>query len=185
MSEIPVGAVGTVGRVQRYPLKSADGEELDKVMVGTAGLEDDRRWALEAPDGTAVTAKSEPRLRDVRARSVDGALQLSVDLQDLVGEGVHVVDAPGTNQQIAAVHLVSSGAHAAADAPSGCDPQPRANLVLELTSAGAERGWVGRRLRVGEVELEVTRTPSSCLGVYAEVLRPGVIARGDAVELLD
>jgi uncharacterized protein YcbX len=182
MSEV---AVGKVQRVQRYPLKSADGEEIDRVTVTSSGLEDDRRWALAASDGTAVTAKQEPRLREVRARSVDGALQLSVDLRQVVGEGVHVVDAPGENQQVAAVHLVSSGAHSAADAPTGCDPEPRANLVLELADAGAERGWVGRRLRVGDVELEVTRTPSNCLGVYADVVRPGTIARGDAVELLD
>ncbi len=182
MSGIPVG---TVQRLQRYPLKSADGEELEKVTVTTSGLQDDRRWALQAADGTSVTAKQEPRIRDVRARAVDGALQLPVDLRDVVCEGVHVVDAPGKNQQVAAVHLVSAGAHSAPDAPTGCDPEPRANLVLELPDAGAERAWVGRRLRVGDVELEVTRTPSSCLGVYAEVVRPGTITRGDAVELLD
>jgi uncharacterized protein YcbX len=182
MSEV---AVGTVQRLHRYPLKSADGEELDRVTVTTSGLEDDRRWAVQAADGTAVTAKDEPGLRDVKARAVDGALQLSVDLRDMAGEGAHVVDAPGKNQQVAAVHLVSAGAHGAPDAPTGCDPEPRANLVLDLPDVGAERGWVGRRLRVGDVELEVTRTPSNCLGVYAEVVRPGTIARGDTVELLD
>jgi MOSC domain-containing protein YiiM len=43
---------------------------------------------------------------------------------------------------------------------------------------------VGRRLRIGAVELAVSRTPKHCLGVYAEVRLPGEIRVGDRVQLL-
>jgi uncharacterized protein len=36
---------------------------------------------------------------------------------------------------------------------------------------------------VGDVVLEVTRTPKHCLGVYAEVRSGGVVAVGDPVVL--
>ena len=42
---------------------------------------------------------------------------------------------------------------------------------------------VGSVLRVGEVELDVTRQPSSCPGVYAEVRRSGTVRVGDPVTL--
>ena len=42
---------------------------------------------------------------------------------------------------------------------------------------------MGRRVTVGDVVLEVTRTPKHCLGVYAEVRRGGVVTVGDAVLL--
>jgi hypothetical protein len=184
--------------LHRYPLKSADGEQLSEVRVGAAGLDDDRRWALTAADGSVLTAKEAPGLRLARAASRDGRLAVSVGdsppvtdapaleaLTTLAGTPVTVHDAPGGHQQVAAVHLVSTGAVSAPDAPSGCDPVPRANIVLALDRPGAERGWLGRRVALGDVELRVTRTPSSCLGVYAEVLVPGVVRAGDEVRLLD
>lgn len=184
--------------LHRYPLKSADGEQLSEVRVGVGGLDEDRRWALTAADGSVLTAKEAPDLRLARAASRHGRLAVSVGdspavtdapaleaLTTLAGTPVTVQDAPGTHQQVAAVHLVSAGAVSAPDAPSGCDPVPRANIVLQLAEPGAERGWSGRHLTVGEVELRVTRTPARCLGVYAEVLVPGVVRAGDQVRLLD
>jgi uncharacterized protein len=175
---------GRVLRLHRYPLKSADGETLDSVEVGPAGLAEDRRWSLARPDGAAVTAKEVPALRSVRATVVSGRLHVEPPLAEVVGEPVDVVDAPGAHQQVAAVHLVSDGAAGDPDAPAGCDPEPRANVVLSLGQPGAERSWTGRRVRVGDAELRVTRTPARCLGVYAEVLVPGTVRVGDDVELL-
>ncbi len=176
---------GRIVELRRYPLKSADGESLAAVDVGPAGLEDDRRWALTRPDGSPLTAREAPGLRSLRAQAVAGTLRVEPPVADVVADEFELVDAPGEHQQVAAVHLVSEGAVGAADAPSGCDPFPRANVVLELDPPGAERSWEGRRLRLGEVEMRVTRTPSRCLGVYAEVLRAGRLRVGDAVELLD
>ena len=105
-------------------------------------------------------------------------------LSAALGRPVHLAalpPAPG----VAPVHLVSRGAierAAAGEVPEGCSADdPRANVVLTLD--GDERTWVGRELRVGEAVLQVTRTPTHCLGVYADVRRPGRIAVGDAVLL--
>jgi MOSC domain-containing protein YiiM len=68
--------------------------------------------------------------------------------------------------------------------PDGCSAEdPRANLVLELSGEDDERTWVGSLLRIGDVVLEVTRTPKHCLGIYAEVRRAGRVSVGDAVRL--
>jgi uncharacterized protein len=84
------------------------------------------------------------------------------------------------------VHLVSRQAvdrAAAGEVPEGCSADdPRANLLLSLPEDD-ERSWVGRRVTVGDVVLEVTRTPKHCLGVYADVRRGGVVTVGDAVLL--
>lgn len=87
---------------------------------------------------------------------------------------------------VAAVHLVSL-ASLGPGAGAGCADDPRANLYLELDDGpdGDERAWVGRRVRVGQAVLRVTRRPKHCLGVYADVLVPGAVAAADAVELLD
>jgi len=90
----------------------------------------------------------------------------------------------------------------------------RANLVLSLQEPQpfAETAWLGKRLRLGEVELVVVRPcercmivtldpqraerdPSllklihqeydNCFGVYARVVRTGRIRAGEAIYLLD
>ena len=106
-------------------------------------------------------------------------------LSDLLGRAVRIE--PDPDAAGAAVHLVSSAAlarAAAGEVPDGCSAEdPRANLVLELRGEDDERAWVGRLLRIGDVVLEVTRTPKHCLGIYAEVRHAGRVSVGDAVLL--
>src|SRR6478672_4512841 len=59
-------------------------------------------------------------------------------------------------------------------------PDTRANLVVSLGSAELV-GSIGKGLRVGDVELDVTDTARNCPGVYAAVRRPGQLRVGDAV----
>lgn len=102
------------------------------------------------------------------------------------------------------------------DASAGIDlaeavRRSRPNLVLTTNRPYLEDAWVGRRLRVGEVELSVRAATTRCvmvdraqpgfaaretlmdglfgtragaLGVYAEVTRPGALAPAP-VEVLD
>jgi hypothetical protein len=94
--------------------------------------------------------------------------------------------AGGSAADVAAVHLGSRQAvdrAAEGEVPEGCSADdPRANLLLDLPGDD-ERTWVGRRVSIGDVVLDVTRTPKHCLGVYAEVRRGGVVPVGDAVLL--
>ncbi len=196
--------VGRVGELYRYPLRAAGAESLSEVLIGPAGLLDDRCWVLLDEEGEPLSGRDAPWLRAVAVGVVDG--ELTVDVGDgrpvtrgdaeaalsgaagaapggLAGATVRIAPAAGRRAGVEPVHLVSVDAQSASDAPDGCDPQPRANLVLEIDHPGAERGWVGRRVAIGEVVLEVTGTPRQCLGVYARVLKPGLVRRGDEVVL--
>jgi len=70
------------------------------------------------------------------------------------------------------VHLVAVGDY--------IDLHPRANLIVDIESE-ALHGLVGRRLRIGSVELDVTSLAGDCAGVYAGVPVPGDVSVGDEV----
>jgi uncharacterized protein YcbX len=182
-----VTTAGRVARIWIYPVKSLGGTARDRVRLGTAGPEGDRGWVVvDAVTGEVVRGKHAPALAgvhpggdpDADARAVSQAL----------GRPVHLrATEQGSAADVAAVHLVSRQAidrAASGDVPEGCSADdPRANVLLDLPGGADERAWVGRTLRIGDAELTVTRTPKHCLGVYAEVRRPGDIAVGDPVLL--
>ncbi|CAN5345858.1 hypothetical protein BH24ACT9_BH24ACT9_14100 [soil metagenome] len=198
--------LGTVSAVWVYPVKSLAGTSVQAAEVSPTGLEGDRTHSVvDATSGEPITAKEEPRLREliaapgqahpvihvpdaevggqVPAAALSGWLDRPVDLAATDAEGGHAVDA-------FPVHLVSEGAMLTADpgaGPEACDVNdPRANLVLKLRADGdAERAWVGRRIQVGTAVLSITRTPKQCIGVYDEVVNPGRVAAGDPVRLAD
>jgi uncharacterized protein len=181
-------AAGRVTAISIYPVKSLGGRTVPEAVVDAAGLRGDRAYAVvDADTGERVTVKTTPQLRAVVATG-DAATD-TVALTEVLGRPVRLARSEGGPQvDAAAVHLVSRQAISRAaegDVPQGCSADdPRANLLLDLPGDD-ERTWVGRRLQVGEVVLEVVRTPKHCLGVYAEVRAPGRVADGDAVTLLD
>jgi uncharacterized protein YcbX len=181
-------AAGRVAAISVYPVKSLAGRTVPEAVVDTAGLRGDRAYAVvDADTGERVTVKTTPQLRSVVATGDTEAD--TVTLTEVLGRPVRLAPSgAGPQVDAAAVHLVSRQAidrAAAGDVPEGCSADdPRANLLLDLPAAD-ERDWVGRRLQVGEVVLDVVRTPKHCLGVYAEVRGPGRVADGDAVTLLD
>ena len=78
----------------------------------------------------------------------------------------------GDRRKRSPVHLVAVG--------DFIDLHPRANLIVDIGSAELH-GLVGRRLRIGSVELEVSSLAGDCAGVYAEVPVPGDVSVGDEV----
>lgn len=87
---------------------------------------------------------------------------------------VETVGLAGDRRKKAAVHVVAA---------DDVRFDTRANLIVSLPSEELASA-VGSVLRVGEVELDVTRQPSSCPGVYADVRRPGTVRVGDTVTVL-
>ena len=181
------GSVGTVGQVTVYPVKSLAGRTVSAAAVGPRGLAGDRAYAVvDATTGERVTVRTTPAMREVVATG--DVEQDTVTLTEVLGRPVRL-SAAGDGPQVdaAAVHLVSRAAidrAAAGEVPEGCSAEdPRANLLLHLAGGQDERSWVGRRVQVGEVVLDVVRTPKHCLGVYAEVVTPGRVAAGDPVRL--
>ncbi len=173
---------GTVVAVSVYPVRGCAGTSLPRADVGPAGLAGDRAWAAVTGSGQVLRGKDAPALAGVPATGDPAADAAAVTAA--LGEPVHLEPLGGRPDGAAAVHLVSRQAldrAAAGIVPAGCGAEdPRANLVLDLPGDD-ERGWVGRRLRLGSTVLEVTRLPKHCLGVYAEVVQPGTVAVGDAV----
>jgi uncharacterized protein len=177
--------VGRVEQIWIYPVRSLGGTAMAEVDVSPRGLGGDRVWTVVGEDQQPVRAKEVPAIRDVVPTgdpAVDGAT-----LTRIVGRPVHLVPAPAERPDVAPVHLVSRQAvdrAAAGEVPEGCSADdPRANLLLTID--GDERQWVGRELRLGDAVLRVTRTPKHCLGVYADVVTPGALRRGDQVLLAE
>jgi uncharacterized protein YcbX len=177
--------VGRVEQIWIYPVRSLAGGSVDACEVETGGLVGDRAWTVVDAEDQVVRAKDAPAMRDVRATG-DPAVDEGT-LSAALARPIRLVATPAEGTGVAPVHLVSRQAvdrAAAGDVPEGCSPEdPRANLLLTLPEDD-ERSWVGRTLRVGGAVLEVTRTPKHCLGVYADVRRPGAVRVGDVV-LLD
>ncbi|MDQ2756470.1 MAG: hypothetical protein M3Y71_07890 [Actinomycetota bacterium] len=92
--------------------------------------------------------------------------------QSLVRAAVSPEGLDGDRRKKAPVHLVSVFDYV--------EEHPRANLVLDL-EPGDLLDLVGRRLRIGSVELEVASFAKNCPGVYAAVPVPGALAVGDEV----
>ncbi len=182
--------VGRVEQIAVYPVKSLGGRSVPQAQVEVEGLRGDRAHAVvDATTGERVTVKTTPVLREVVAT---GDVEADTEtLTAVLGRPVRLAASDGSPQvDAAAVHLVSRQAvdrAAAGEVPEGCSADdPRANLLLGLSAPdGDERAWVGRDLRVGEALLRVTRLPRHCLGVYAEVVRPGRVAVGDEIRLTD
>ena len=196
--------VGHVVVAQAFPLKGAGALPADSIELDADGVVGDRRHAVVSDAGNLLTADDEPRLRDVLAASSDGGPPLltvpaaaggvrgeaaEAALTVFLGRRVHVAAVAPARTLDAPVHLVTRqaldaaarGEHDAADCACSLE-EPRANLVIDAAD-GREEGWISRRLAVGDAVLRVLRRPGHCLGVYAEVERPGRVRTGDQVLL--
>ncbi len=195
---------GRVVALRAFPVKSLDAGPLTRARVSASGVQHDRGWAVVDAAGSVVTARRAEALRTVRADVRDDEPTLTLAgsdeavsgaaadraLSDLLGQPVTVQASPGGFNEVAPVHLVSRQAIARGadhdDHGEQCPcsvEEPRANLVLDLSGSDLETSWVGALLRVGDAVLRVSRSPQHCLGVYADVLREGDIAKGDQVVL--
>src|SRR3954470_3565251 len=194
--------LGRVETVQAFPVKSLQAGPVTAIQLDAAGVVGDRRWAVVTDDGV-LTADAAPRLREIVAMSsgsgaplvtvpgaADGVHGEDADraLTSVLGRPVRLAPvaaastlaAPGPPVSRHGLRAAARGEHDAADCACSLE-EPRANLVLDLPDLREEQ-LVGRRLAVGTAVLHALRRPNHCLGVYAEVERPGRIDAGDTVE---
>jgi uncharacterized protein YcbX len=220
--------MATVTEVWRYPVKSMAGERLESCMVTDKGLEGDRRWALidRSPnrDGKWFNIKQHAPLMTYRASLAGGSLQvLAPDGADIGLEAAHrrVLDEsqrtftlrelPGENFDDSHVLIVNMASIQAFALEAGMrldHRRFRANLYIEGIEPEEELRWLGRVIRAGDAELEVTSRCERCkvitmdpdtteqrpellkllvdlhderMGVYCRVVRPGRVGVGDFV----
>jgi uncharacterized protein len=224
--------MASVVEVWRYPVKSMAGERLDSCPVGEKGLEGDRRWALV--DGTPnrsgklLTIRQDERLMTYQARLSGGAVEVvapdgerrSLDegvVSDLAAETSRPLtlrEVEGANFDDSPVLLVNLATVAAFGAQAGMRVDHRrfrANIYVDGLAPEEEIAWLGRRVQVGDAELElvsrcercvvITRDPDTTvttpellrvlnethemyMGVYCQVTRPGRVAVGDQVQVV-
>jgi uncharacterized protein YcbX len=197
-----MAGTGRVEALWVYPVKSMRGVALARADVDERGLRGDRAWAVVDAEGKPVTARDEPRLREVGTHLVGGALTLDVPgetpglspdeagpgLSRWLGRTVRLQRSDtGGFADVAPVHVVSLGSiEAGPEVPhdDSCDVDPRANLVLQLDGPGAvERSWLGSEVGIGGARLRVVKHPKHCLGTYADVVAAGAVTVGDQVDV--
>lgn len=228
----------TIGALWRYPVKSMLGECLDALDVDPRGVVGDRGYAVVTADGKLGSGKTTRRFTKIDGlfgfsarieaewpivRFPDGqewrvdSDEIDTALSDALGQPVRVApEGAVSHLDDGPLHLLSTSALAwlREQLPqASVDAQRfRPNLVLNVASEGpVEHHWIGRRLRIGEVELEVVAKTVRCamttfpqtdlpsaprilktlaqrtglsFGVYANVIRPGRIEAGTPVQLL-
>jgi len=221
--------MATVSEVWRYPVKSMAGERLQSCAITEVGLEGDRRWAFidRSPhrDGKWFNIKQHAPLMTYRARLVGGDLELvapdgsSVALNGELHQRFEVEaqrplelrELPGANFDDSHVLIVNLASVAAFALEAGMEIDARrfrANLYVDGIEPEEELRWLGRVIRAGDAELEVTDRCERCkvitmdpdtteavpellrllverhderMGMYCRVVRPGRVAVGDFV----
>ena len=207
-----------VAQLWRYSVKSLRGEQLDRAEVLADGFRGDRATQVVDHKGARMTGRTAKRLLGLQAGlsadsepTIDGHSWRSTEALDLIREAA----GPGADLAPLGRHfddrsllITTDGAIAAL----GVDGRRlRPNIVIEGVEGLAEAEWVGRRLRMGEVEVEVADRCARCvmttidpdtleidpgvlrrindefgthMGVLCDVVEPGELAVGDPVELI-
>jgi uncharacterized protein YcbX len=229
-----VAPAGVVLALNRYPVKSMAGEPASSLQLWPGGVAGDRAHALYWRGGRRLTARVAPRMLAWKA-SCNGDLNAHVTAPDGrefswsdeglraaisedLGKDVELVRDPGHLMQDLerSVLVTVESTHAALESELAREIdvrrfRPNVHVRLADTEPFAELGWEGRRLRIGDAELEllhtcvrcvmVTRDPdtqeawpqllrhlhrqhSSVYGINARPLGEATIAVGDPVEVL-
>ena len=224
-----------VAALTRYPVKSVVGEDLAAVNVDQRGVEGDRLWAVRDADGKLGSGKSSQRFRKMDgllslSASYDGSTPVVAFPDGTSARG----DDPAVHERLsrhvgravrlaredyvphfdeADLHLLTTSSLARIGELCGSPVdarRARANLLVDNgTDAGFdEADWLGRTVRIGDVELRILRPMERCvmvtmpqiglpeergllarigetngtnLGLVAEVVAPGRMRVGDEV----
>jgi uncharacterized protein len=220
-SEAPAAATGTVLELHRWPVKSMGGERVGALELTADGARGDRAGAVFGPHKGSrrrLTAELVPRLLAWSAATGDDGPLVTAPGGERFGLGREVElrrDDRGQQDVRGTVLVCVEAGRRAIEEALGREldlRRFRPNLHVELDAAPfAEQGWTGRRLRVGEVELEVVEPCDRCAiptrdpetqerwpqllrwlrderdlfyGVRARALAPGTVRAGDAVRVL-
>lgn len=207
-----------VAEIWRYPVKSLRGERLDQVDVLADGLRGDRATQVQDHKGKRLTGRTAKRLLGLQSGlderqepTIDGCSWQSDEalglIRDAAGPGAELAPL-GRHFDDRSILVTTDGA---IDALGVDGRRLRPNIVIEGVEGLSETTWVGRRLRLGGVELDVvdqcvrcvmtTIDPDSLeidpsvlrtineefgtrMGVLCEVATAGELRVGDLVELV-
>lgn len=206
-----------VAELWRYPVKGLRGERLERVEVAAAGIPGDRCLRVIDERGivtgrrkqrmiglpATLNGDGEPLVGDAPWRSPEAAAAI----REVAGAGARLSRPFGGHEHDAAhILLLSDGSVK----QLGYDQRRfRPNIYIEGADGPVELGWIGRRVRIGELVLRVDEPCERCvittidpdtirvdldvlkrtnaeldgnMGAYCSVVEPGRIAVGDSVE---
>ena len=180
-----------VAELWRYPVKSLAGERLREIEVTPDGFVGDRLVQVWAGD-RIVTSRTKPKLLGLHAvwdapteqPRIDGLPWDSPEALEAVrraagpGARLELLDDVEARFDVLPLLVATDGAIAAL----GEDGRRlRPNVVVGGVAGLAERAWPGRRLRLGEVVIEVAKLRDRCvMTTYdpdTQVQDPGVLRR--------
>ena len=212
-----------VAGLWRYPVKSLRGESLDEAELTELGMVGDRLVHAVRPSGRVYTARTHKRMLGLQGSlGVDGVPTVDGVRWDdpraleaaraVTGPDAELVFYDGDGPQrfdVLPISVATDGGVAAV----GIDGRRfRANVYLDGVEGLAERGWVGRALRLGGAVVGVRQVRARCVmttfdpdtleqdigvlqKIYFEldgvtaldcyVMEPGRVRIGDEAELLD
>ena len=170
------------------------------------------RLTLSHPERAELTFR--PDDPDEAARFIDWVRPISPTDRALPARIYTVKGRSMTDTDYPSVSIVSLATHRAVAARLGQDISPlrwRANLLIEGADPWAEMDWIGERIRLGGVEMEIAEPITRCMattanpetgirdadtltalkqgfghqdcGVYARVTRGGRLREGDRIEV--
>ena len=161
-----------VAELWRYPVKSLAGERLQEALVTRDGIAGDRIVHVEDGRGRVVTARTHPRLLSLHGRlasdgepSIDGhpwnADEAAAAVRLAAGDDARLVRWDGPERFDVLPLLVATDG--AIDALGVDGRRLRPNVVVSGVSGLAEREWPGRRLRIGEVVVDLVKLRGRCV----------------------
>lgn len=210
-----------IAELWRYPVKSMAGERLEVAEVTAGGLLGDRLVHVAGADGHVITSRTHPRLLGLHGSlGPDGeplvngrpwaGRESANAVRAAAGPAARLVRYDGLDRFDVLPLLVGTDG---AFEQLGVDHRRlRPNIVVGGVDGLAERGWPGRRLRIGSVIASVAQLRSRCvmttydpdtqeqdlsvlrriasefggrMALDCGVVRGGRIAVGDPVELLE
>jgi uncharacterized protein YcbX len=212
-----------VAELWRYPVKSLAGERLESVDAREDGFPGDRALRVVDRDGRPLTARTKPALLALRA-SLNGDVLVDDRPWDSDETASAVASAAGEGAYLKPASVDGEDGHWFDESPLlvatdgaieslGYDGRRfRPNIVVAGVEGMAERGWDGRRLRVGdgvvidlghlcercvmttldpdtqqqdpEVLKRINRELDKLFARNCWIVEPGRIAVGDPVELI-
>ena len=161
-----------VAEMWRYPVKSMAGERLETVEVTRGGLVGDRVVHVADGEGRVITSRTHPRLLALRGSlgadgepRVDGqpwrSAASAAAVRAAAGPRARLIRHEGLERfDVLPLLIGTDGAFA----QLGVDHRRlRPNIVIGGVDGLAERGWPGRRLRIGPVTVSVAQLRARCV----------------------
>ncbi len=165
-----------VKEIWRYPVKSMAGERLERAAITPLGIAGDRVVLVVNARGRVVTARSHPALLGHKGTTdtagdtggvplVDGRPWTDpgvlADVRGIAGPGAELIHNETADRFDVLPLLVATDGAIETFGRDGRRLRP--NLVIGGVAGLAERQWPGRKLRIGDVTIDIDSLRARCV----------------------